>query len=154
MGLRIWLLGISCLVALMRLAASFYDNLNQFPASQKEGHEFKMRSQLHNQCIGFWRDTSNFVKVALIAGICSLPLQIWRFQCWSNLNYTKQSICLSFTLVLVFSVNGMPKALFKKCRRMCLGYKKAIERDIVHLIVATSFSLRSIVNFEFYSPWS
>lgn len=39
-------------MALRRLAASFYDNLNQFPASQKEGHKFKMRCQLHNQCKG------------------------------------------------------------------------------------------------------
>lgn len=29
-----------------------YDNLNQVPASQKEGHEFTMISQLHNQYKG------------------------------------------------------------------------------------------------------
>lgn len=34
----------------------------------------------------------------------------------------------------------------------CVGFKK--KKDGVYLNEATFFSLRSIGNFEFYSPWS
>lgn len=88
-GLGIRLLGISRLVgSLENLAASFYDNLNQSPASETGRGDTSSKWDLN--CIinvkGFWRETSNVVKVAQIAGIHALPLQICCSRCWSHLN--------------------------------------------------------------------
>ena len=52
----------------MRVATGFYDDLNQFHASLKEGCNFKMTYQLKNH-EDFLRDVLKFVNVALIAGI-------------------------------------------------------------------------------------
>lgn len=144
MGLRVWVWGISCLVALMRLAASFYDNLNQFPASQKERHEFKMRSQLHNQCKELLKRRFRFLSRLLWSPQHAVTqFQIWCVQCWSNLNEMKQSICLSLYCYCFVPMVSPRHSL--KLQWLCVGF------NLRYAI--SDFYRVSIVDFEFYSLW-
>lgn len=120
MGLRIWLPGISCLVAHMRQADSFFltASISSLPVIRTDKSSKWDLNWIIN-VKGFWRDASDLVKVAD------------RWNTYGDLNadhiYMKQSRTTNLnSLFIVFPVNGKPKAQIEKCRVDVFGFYKSM----------------------------